>query len=67
MATLISRDKKEVIFHVFHCKVSLLNPITKIHEVNNDVTFFTPDGQTVLSNVHKDVKKYVKEKNKNIQ
>lgn len=63
MSSLINRDKNEVIFQVFQYRVTILNPKTKMHEVNKDVTFFTPDGKTVLSNVHKDVKKYVRNKN----
>lgn len=62
MATLEPRDKKEVIYQVFHFKITSLNPKTKIHEVRKRSTFFTADGQKVLLNVPKAVEKFVEKR-----
>ena len=60
MGTLKPRDKKEVIYQVFHFTLTALNPRTKVHEVKTDVVFFTPDGQNFLKDVSDDVAKYAK-------
>lgn len=60
MSTLENRDKKEVIYQLFYTKATILNPKTKIHEVSKDVSYFSPDGQTYILEVPKEVKNYVK-------
>jgi len=57
-----ARDKKEVIYNIFHYRVTYKIPKKGIHQVDTSMDLFSPDGMTYIKSVSGEIKDYLKSK-----